>query len=193
MSSGGEDIWANDCEEGWGPHAKNWTFAKQALEVMCGDLNMTGVLLITKESWDGPACSIPSSCKGKVLQTPFVSQDKVFNYFRESRFLFVPQVYDASPRVIAEAMTLNVPVLMNYNIVGGWKYINKQTVRFFHDMTDLKESAQSIMQNLDKYEPREYILENYGKERAGKKLRTFVMDNFSHRVELPEGKLLIPS
>jgi hypothetical protein len=155
---------------------------------------MTGVLLATRDSWGTKACKIPASCKGKVLQTPFVSFNQTMDYFRQSRFLFIPQVYDASPRVVTQAMTLNVPVLMNRNIIGGWKYINDKTGEFFHDMSDLRKSIDILSANLGSYEPRKYITENYGNELYGKKLRAFVEAHFSERVEFPQDSTrLIPS
>jgi hypothetical protein len=183
MSNGGGEF--NDECTGWGPQAKNFTFAKEALEAMCGELGTTGVLLATRDSWETKACEIPASCKSKVLQTPFVSFNETMDYFRQSRFLFIPQVYDASPRVVTQAMTLNLPVLMNRNIIGGWKYINDKTGEFFHDMSDLRESLDSITENLGSYEPRKYITANYGNERYGKKFRDFVEEHFSERVQFP--------
>ena len=40
-------------------------------------------------------------------------------------YLFVPNVHDASPRIITEAMSLNVPILLNRAILGGWKYLEQ--------------------------------------------------------------------
>jgi len=180
---------------GWGAEAKNWTFAKEALKVMCGDeLNLTGVLLATRSTWDTKPCEIPKSCEGKILQTPFVNYQEAFSYFRQSRFLFVPQVNDASPRVVTQAMALNVPVLMNNNIVGGWKYINNQTGEFFHDMTDFKEAYWRLKAGMGRYKPREYITQNYGNRNTGKRFLDFVKEHFSDRVQIPEGTtMLLPS
>ena len=50
------------------------------------------------------------------------------------------------------------------------------------------------MANLENYEPHRYITENYGDEISGTKLLNFVKENFSDRVDLPEGaKYLKPS
>jgi len=194
MSLGGGKIGEDYECNFWGAHAKNFTFAKEALEVMCGDLDLNGVILASRDSWDSRPCDIPPSCEGKVLQTPFLDFEEALNYFRQSKFLFIPQVYDASPRVISQAMALNVPVLMNRNIIGGWKYINDQTGEFFHDLSDFKESHSHLMANLENYEPHRYITENYGDEISGIRLLNFVKENFSDRVELPEGaKYLKPS
>ena len=100
--SGSDQDVHNDCV-GWSSYAKNWTFVKTALEVMCGELGMTGVLVATKDKQGRRACSIPPSCKGKILQTKFLAQNEFFDYVRQSKFLFVPQVHDASPRVTTQA------------------------------------------------------------------------------------------
>ena len=32
-----------------------------------------------------------------------------------------------------QALALDVPLLMNRNIIGGWKYVNEKTGEFFND------------------------------------------------------------
>jgi hypothetical protein len=84
-------------------------------------------------------------------------------------------------------MTLNLPVLMNRNIVGGWKCSNDKTGEFFHDsMSDLRESLDGIKENLDSCEPRKCVTENHGNQRHGKKFRAFVEEHFSKRVKFPQ-------
>ena len=179
--------------DSWGAFAKNWTFVRDhALDIMCGELNMTGVLILTKDKESGKACKIPASCQGKILQTPFLHHSEVLDYIRQSRFLFLPQICDASPRVATEAMSLNVPLLMNHNIVGGWKYINNHTGEFFHDQTDLKEKIGKLMETLPMYTPRQYLLSEYGRKNAGPKMKAFVEENFSDKVDLRGSKELIP-
>jgi hypothetical protein len=48
-----------------------------------------------------------------------------------TRALFCTSIYDASPRIIVESLSLNIPVLLNKNILGGWKYINDETGHLF--------------------------------------------------------------
>eukprot|EP00913_Durusdinium_trenchii_P031254 g29262.t1 len=167
------------------------SFVKEALEVMCGELQMTGVLVATKDKQGRKACRIPSSCNGLITQTTFLSQDE-----RQSHFLFLPQVHDASPRVITQALALDVPVLMNKNIIGGWKYLTPTTGEGFNDIHDLKQSIEKLRAGLASkaYAPRRYVDENCGDQISGSRLRHFVETNFGDRVKLPEGtKLLFPS
>ena len=70
--------------------------------------------------------------------------------------------------------------------------VSGRTGEFFHDHSDLRESVEHLMTNLDGYEPRKHVLEHYGREKAGTKLRKFIEENFGDRVELPPGKLLVP-
>ena len=98
--------------------------------------------------------------------------------------LIVPNIHDASPRVVTEAMCMNLPVLMNKNILGGWKYINNKTGEFFNDISDFEVNMNKIVNNLNKYEPRKYFINNYGIINSGKKLLNFVRTNFGNRVNL---------
>lgn len=191
---------ASDCDvdsdgQGWCGWSKNWALAKEALVVMCGEFNLTGVLVATKDKSGKRAYSIPESCKGKIIQTSFLPKQRdFFNYVKQSRFVFLPQVHDASPRVSTQALAHDVPILMNYDIAGGWKYVNNKTGEFFHGMSDIREALRRILKNSDiqgRYEPRKWVLEHYGTEHAGKRLLDFVVENFSDRVTLPRGTTLL--
>lgn len=182
----------NDCT-GWGSFAKNWPLAKQAMDIMCGEMDYTGVVMGIVDS-HGNSCDLPPSCSDKVLKVQYANYFESLNYMRQSKILLLPQVYDASPRVAVEAMSLNLPLLMNSEIVGGWKYINEQTGEFFrNDMSDFRSSLTKLMGNLSTYTPRSYVVNNYGRERSGRELRAFV-ERFADRVTLPKrSELLIPS
>jgi hypothetical protein len=89
---------------------------------------------------------------------------------------------------------MNVPLLMNDNIVGGWKYLNEKTGEFFHDIHDFKSRLRKLLDSLDTYAPRDYVSSNYGNEISGVKFKDFVMEHWGDRVTLPEGtKWLVPS
>lgn len=183
----------SDCT-GWGSFAKNWPLAKQAMEIMCGEMDYTGIVMGIVDS-RGNSCDLPPSCSDKVLKVQYANYYESLDFMRQSKFLLLPQVYDASPRVAVEAMSLNLPLLMNSEIIGGWKYINEQTGEFFRDdMSDFRSSLAKLMGNLDTYSPRSYVDTNYGSKKAGAKLRSFVEEYFAGRVTLPKrSELLIPS
>mmetsp|Transcript_131436 Transcript_131436/g.262248 ORF Transcript_131436/g.262248 Transcript_131436/m.262248 type:complete len:507 (-) Transcript_131436:81-1601(-) len=192
---------ASDCDvdvdgQGWCGWSKNWTFVRKALDVMCSpEFNLRGVLVATKNKANTRAYSLPASCKGKMIQTTYLArQEDYFNYLKNSRFALLPQVHDASPRVSTQALSADVPILMNYHIMGGWKYVNDKTGEFFHDMSDFKESLRKILKNSeipDRYEPQKWVREHYGNERSGKRLFDFVRKHFSDRVKFPKGTRLL--
>eukprot|EP00747_Dinoflagellata_sp_TGD_P063086 gnl/TRDRNA2_/TRDRNA2_153301_c0_seq1.p1 gnl/TRDRNA2_/TRDRNA2_153301_c0~~gnl/TRDRNA2_/TRDRNA2_153301_c0_seq1.p1 ORF type:complete len:553 (-),score=92.43 gnl/TRDRNA2_/TRDRNA2_153301_c0_seq1:10-1668(-) len=187
LSGSDQDV-ANDCV-GWSSFAKNWSFVKESLEVMCGEFQLKGVLVATKDKQGRKACSIPKSCKGLMLQTTYLDQQDYYNYLKQSKFAYLPQVHDASPRVSTQALAHDVPLLMNKNIKGGWKYVTEKTGEFFHDMSDFRDSLRKILKGADipyHYEPRKWVHENYGNENSGKRLYEFVKDNFADRVKLPK-------
>jgi len=158
---------------------------------MCGEFKMTGVLVATKDKQNRRAYTIPENCKGRMIQTTYLAdQADYFNYLKQSRFAFLPQIHDASPRVSSQALALDVPIFMNDNIQGGWKYVTDKTGEFFHDMSDFREKLRAILRNADipkRYEPRKWVFDNYGNEHSGKRLYDFVIEHFSDRTHLPKG------
>ena len=75
------------------------------------------------------------------------------------RFLLCASTYDASPRIILEAIGLNLPVLVNENILGGWKYVNEYTGAFFCADEPIQQKIQRFLSN--KYKPRMWFRENF--------------------------------
>jgi len=62
------------------------------------------------------------------------------------KFVLVPSIADASPRIITEALVRNVPVVLNSSIYGGWKYIDENTGSFFNGI-----SAKEYLEKKDNY------------------------------------------
>ena len=73
-----------------------------------------------------------------------------------------------------------VHFLVNYNILGGWKYVNKQTGEFFNDENDFDQSLQTLLNNYDNYQPNQYFSNNYGNEHTGVELRDFLLKHLSN-------------
>ncbi|KAL7527170.1 hypothetical protein ACHAWF_002064, partial [Thalassiosira exigua] len=147
--TGGDQEVENDCV-GWASYNKNFSFVREALEVMCSpEYNLTGVLVANKNKVGTKACTIPAACDGKIVQTSFLDQQKFFGYLSKARWAFLPQICDASPRVSSNALSVNVPLLMNRIIMDGWKYlVPGETGELFHDMkTDFKDSLRRIVDN----------------------------------------------
>lgn len=64
--SGGDQDVETDCV-GWASYNKNFSFVREALEVMCSpEFNVTGVLVANKNKKNTKACTIPAACDGKI-------------------------------------------------------------------------------------------------------------------------------
>lgn len=166
----------NNCE-GWVAFNKNWALAKKCIKYMCGTLKLKGILVGRK------GCKLPSGCEELVETTKFLTRSELIDSYRKSKFIFIPNISDASPRVLVEALCCNIPALINYNIVGGWKYINNETGVFFKNKYDIKQALKSILDNKT-FNPREYYLQHWGKENTGKKLKQFIEDNYSSKIDV---------
>ena len=193
------------------------------------EFNLTGVLVANKNKAGTKACTIPAACHGKIVQTSFLDHAKFFGYLvkvsvaffelsspfeccicpylynqsiltnSQARWAFLPQICDASPRVSTNALSMDIPLLMNRNIMGGWKYlVPGETGEFFHDMnTDFKDSLRRIVDNTrgknNPYRPLEFVKKNYGNVITGRRFLEFVKQHWGDRVTFPhETTGLIP-
>lgn len=167
------------CDD-WATFNKNWTLAKKCLEVLCGKLKLRGLLIGRKN------CPLSNKCNGLMTTTDILPSDELRKMYCKSRFIFLPNVKDASPRVLTEAMCHNVPCVVNKNILGGWKYVNEQTGSFFNDETDVEAAVLNVMNNLNNLTPRDYFIKNYGVKNSGKRLKEFIYNNFGNEVNVNE-------
>jgi hypothetical protein len=149
----------------WKEMTKNWALAKRCLSRLCYDLNLKGILL---GRW-------------QILDLPFhrnltivgdVPHKKILEYVRRSRLLFVPSIMDASPRILAEALCLDVPILVNEQILGGWKYVSASSGVFFRSEDDVADAALRCLEA--GFQPRKWFRENYGPEPSSSRLSAFL-------------------
>jgi len=89
-----------------------------------------------------------------------------------SKSALFPNHMDPSPRLLAEALCLDVPVLVNRDILGGWKYVNSDTGSFFDTEADAVEWSR--LMHVNSYHPRAWFSANYGPTRAGQRLAEFL-------------------
>ena len=86
-----------------------------------------------------------------------------------ARAAFLPNWWDASPCVLTQALALDVPVLVNRQILGGWKYVTPDTGAFFRDESDVVDAFFSLLDA--PVRPRAWLAENeYGVGPAGRRL-----------------------
>ena len=161
------------CEPGWNWYIRNWDLAKKCLEVMCKKYKLRGVIVGRQN------CEFTEYCSGIVKVFPFLEYNEFQKLMRKCRFLFVPNISDASPRVITEAICYNMPVLVNYNILGGWNnVIPGVTGEFFTDERNVSVALDTLLPNMASYTPRDWFTQHRGKTISGAKLAAFLLENY---------------
>ena len=124
------------CTLGWQAVHRNWTLAEECIKVLCA-IGLRGIIV-------GRTCSHMQQ-PGCVHVTADLPYQEFLQLLRDSRFLFLPGIVEASPRKLTEALCLDTPVLMNRDILGGWKYMNAQTGAFFTDEKDVAAAARKVL------------------------------------------------
>ena len=172
----------DQCTPGWQSYNRNWEMAKVCLEEMCEKYRLRGILV------GRTGCEYTDKCNGLVKTYDFLPYDQFQAEMKKCRFLFVPNVSDASPRVITEALRYNMPVLCNYHILGGWhNIIPGVTGEFFRDPITFAQMMPVFMHRLHAgvYRPRDWFVQHRGKLNSGRQLAQFLKQH------LPSG--CIPS
>ncbi|MAF35767.1 hypothetical protein CL622_01470 [archaeon] len=162
------------CKPGWQSYIRNWDLAKKCLDIMCIKYKLKG-LIVGRVN-----CELPKSCHTLMKITDFMPQKEFLKSYNKCKFVFVPNIVDASPRVLSEGLCHGLPCIVNDNILGGWKYVTDQTGVFFHDQNDFEKQLVKLLTNLSSYNPSKYFRENYGKETTGVELKNFLCTNFAN-------------
>jgi hypothetical protein len=166
----------SSCDD-WVSHNKNWELCLKCLPILCLKFKLRGLLVGRK------GCPLPEGCDKYIETTGWVDYIENIKLYNKAKFIFVPNQRDASPRVLTEALSCNLPCLVNYNILGGWKYVDdKQTGEFFTDENDISNSLEKLLRNFSNYKPRKYIIDNYGPINSGRVLKKFIFENFKDRI-----------
>jgi hypothetical protein len=124
---------------------------------------------------------IKSMYPGIKITTARLPHERFLKEFAKAKVCFLPNVLDASPRVLTEALCLNMPVLVNQDIVGGWKYINDITGSFFN-LSNIHDGLDRCLSLAEEPNCNEWFKDNYHMH-AQKRLAKFVCDNFGHKCQ----------
>jgi hypothetical protein len=151
-------------EAEWKMGAKSWGLARRCIERLCSEVGLRGLVVGAPP---GSLASVP-----RVTQSPRLSHHRFLSVLSRCGFLFVPSVLDASPRILAEALCLDVPIAVNRRIVGGWQYVAPSTGRFFDGLDDVADVAAACLGG--GFEPRAWWVAHHGPERAGRTLRALL-------------------
>ncbi len=164
---------SDNCPSDWTSYNKNWKGTLEFLEIMCKDFGLKGLLVGRKN------CKLPNVCNNMMETTHFLKWKSLLKRYKQSRFLFVPNIYDASPRVITEALCSDIPIFVNNNILGGWKYVTPETGLSFSNIDDFSFKLHNFLNDMRNYTPRKHFIENYGIINSGKEFLDFIKKNYT--------------
>ena len=164
LARGRFDVVYVGASDDWKRHAKNWGLAATAIPRLCRELDVTALVIGNPTPDFGPSERV--TFRGALPWRGLLS------HIAAARFLLVPSVTDPSPRIIAESLCLGTPVLVHREILGGWKYVNRFTGRFFDDEADVVSAARALCRAV--VAPREWFRANYGPYHAGRRLLALV-------------------
>jgi glycosyltransferase involved in cell wall biosynthesis len=140
---------------------KNWDLAKSCALRLAG----AGVRIVMVGRTGVPG--LPSHPNIDYL--PMLSLEEFMRVTASSRAAFLPNCWDASPRVLTESLAVDVPVLVNRRILGGWKYVTTETGVFFDDEDDVVDAYFALLDA--PLHPRDWLLGNgYGRDGAARRL-----------------------
>jgi len=162
---------------GWNAINRNFKLALECFPIMINEFNLK-ILVIGRLN-----CGLEQLYGDKIEIQDFLPFHEFQDKIKQSRFLFVPNIYDASPRVITEAITKNVPVLLNRSIVCGSKYISYETGELFTDEQDIRLSIKNLLAKKDKISPKNWWKEHYGRQVSGKRFRDFLYTQYPEILE----------
>jgi hypothetical protein len=146
--------------ERWKRAAKSWALAAETLPAICDELGFRALVVGAPKSVRSPSPSL--RVVGRLAWVDLLAR------LAKARLLFVPNVVDPSPRIMAEALCLDVPLVVNRAIVGGWKYVNPFTGVFFDGQDDVVEAVRACLARARS--PRRWYRANFGPYLSGSRL-----------------------
>jgi glycosyltransferase involved in cell wall biosynthesis len=155
--------------EAWNSVNRNFKAALECLPIMINEYKLK-VLVVGRSN-----CGLEEKYGDGIEIVKMLPYHEFQEKVAQSRFLFVPNIYDASPRVITEAISKGLPVLMNRSILCGSKYINYETGEFFTDSYDIRYALDQLLAKYKNISPKKWWKKNYGKKEMGKKMRNYLV------------------
>lgn len=164
--------------DGWNAINRNFELAKKCFPVLCNQYKLKGLVV----GRDG--CNLDKEYPDKLEISGWLDWHQLQEKMREARILFVPNILDASPRVIAECITKDLAVLMNKNILCGFKYVTPETGEFFTNENDLSPAVQKLLSRINTISPMMWWDANYSQEKCQKRLHKFLINAFPQESSL---------
>ena len=157
---------------------RNWEQAQHWLAIMI-EKNLKVVLVGKK---DDEYKETPETAAllehPNITTTSLLPQRQLYRLMAQCKSLFVPNIYDASPRIVTEAMSLNVSVFENKDIKQGWYYFTPNAThsglragRSFTEDT-FNDDLTDFIQTRHKYQPARWFEDHQKKKLV--KFRNFI-------------------
>eukprot|EP00347_Sterkiella_histriomuscorum_P000123 403377084 len=149
----------------WHMKNKNWSLALKCFEKITAQ---TKYKIVTVGK------TLPKNLKGKVLRKKNMEGEELMTLISRAKIVFIPHVHDASPNILARALTANTAVLVNKDIIGGWHLVNHQSGGFFTNENDVIKEMKSLISRWKTGElsPRQWYTDFY--QQVPKRLQSFV-------------------
>jgi len=156
----GFDIVHVSAAPGWKRQAKNGPLGRACLTALAGASSLSCLAVGIEEDEE--------LARAGIVCVPELPWEQLMAELASARLLLVASVEDASPRILAEALCLDTPILVNRAILGGWKYVNAFTGRFFSSADDVAAAAAECLAGT--FHPRSWFAANHGPANAGRRL-----------------------
>jgi hypothetical protein len=156
------------CSPGWQSYNRGWSMAEKFLDMICSKYKLKGLLI------GRIGCKMPASCNNMMTLTDFLDYSTFIKQYNRCKFAIFFNVTDASPRCASESLVFNLPILMNEDILGGWKYIKSGVSGELFNESNFEEKLKLLLTNFSNYTPREHFINNFGIFNSGKKLKEFI-------------------
>lgn len=150
--------------EPWKREAKNEPLARACVRTLTTELGLRGIVVGTTGMDDLAGIDI----------VPWMPWPAFLGTLASVRFLLLPNGLDASPRVLTEALCLDVPAVVHRDIIGGWKYVNTFTGVFFGDEHDVCQAVQRCLSQ--PMSPRAWFRTHFGPYHTGRRLAALLSE-----------------
>jgi hypothetical protein len=157
---------------GWNSINRNYELALKCFPIMINKYKLKGLAV------GRIGCNLEKLYGSSLETTDFLDWFDLQNKMKQSKFLFVPNIFDASPRVVSECLIKNVPILMNKNILCGTKYITEETGVLFESEKDIEKALDNLLNKIknNTINPNEWWIKKYGKDKSSTKLRNYLYE-----------------
>jgi glycosyltransferase involved in cell wall biosynthesis len=105
---------------------------------------------------------------------------RVNDLINESRMGVLCDKYDAVPRAMLECMAADVPVLVNIEMRAGTRYVAPEA-GLIRSSAQFHNGIAEILDNIDRFRPREHLLKNYSRQQAADKMWRILRDSMEDK------------